>query len=56
MIIVSEKLYQYLSDLNQFSFQKRFKVNKKQIFSSKKMKNSGYCIYEYAYSFFGKDF
>ena len=32
------------------------KLLKKQDFSSKKMRNSGNCIYKYAHSFFGEDF
>ena len=36
--------------------QKRFEVNKKQIFSSEKMRNSGNCIYDHAHSFSGEDF
>ena len=35
--------------------EKRFEVNKKQIFSSEKMKNSGNCIYIYSHSFFRED-
>ena len=55
-MIASEKSHQNLSDYNQFLFKKRFEVNKKQIFSSEKMRNSGNCIYDYAHSFFGEDF
>ena len=36
--------------------EKNFEVDKKQIFSSEKIKNSGNCIYDYAHSFFGEDF
>ena len=36
--------------------QKIFLVNRKQIFSSEKMRNSGNCIYDYAHSFFGEDY
>ena len=42
MMIASEKSYQNLSDINQFSFKNRFEVNKKQIFSSEKRKNSAH--------------
>ena len=31
-------------------------MNKKQIVSSEKMRNSGNSIYDYAHSFFGEDF
>ena len=58
-MIASEKLYQNLSDYNQFLFKKRLKLNEKQIFPSGKMRNSGNCIYDYAQkrqSFFGVDF
>ena len=55
-MIVQEKLQQNLSDYNQFLFKKIFEVNKKQIFSSEKMRNSGNCIYDYGHSFFGEDF
>ena len=37
-------------------FKKRLEINKKQIFSSEKLKNSGNCIYPFAHSFFGQDF
>ena len=36
--------------------QKRFEVDKKQIFLSEKMRNSGRCIYDHAHSSFGEDF
>ena len=56
-MIASEKKTHYgLSDYKQFIFKKRFKVNKKLIFSSKKLRNSGNCIYDYVHSFFGEDF
>ena len=55
-MISSEKSHTNLSDYNQFLFKKRFEVNKKQIFSSEKMGNSGNCINAYAHSFFGGDF
>ena len=55
-IIASEKYHKNLSDFNQFLFKKRFQVNKKQIFSSKKMRNAGNCIYDDALSFFGEKF
>ena len=34
----------------------RLQLNKKLFFSSKKMRNSGNCIHDYAHSFIGKDF
>ena len=37
-------------------FKKRFQVNKKQIFSSENIINSGNCIQDYAHSFFGDEF
>ena len=55
-MIALKKSHQNLSDYNQFLFQKRFEVNKKHIFNSEKMRNLGNCIYDYAHSFFGKDF
>ena len=55
-MIAQEKSYQNLSDYNQFLLKKRFEVDKKQIFSSEKIINSGNCNYYYALSFFGKDF
>ena len=55
-MIASGKLHQNLSDYNQFLFSTKFAVNKKLIFSSEKMRNSGNCIYDYAHSFFGEDF
>ena len=45
-----KKINQNLSDYNQFVFEKIFEVNKNQIFSSKKMRNSGNCIYDHAHS------
>ena len=45
-----------MSDNNQFLFKKRFQVDKKLIFSGKKMKNSGNYINDYIHSFFGEDF
>ena len=56
MILASEESHQYLLDYKQFLYKKRFEVNKKPIFSGKKIKNSDNLIYEYAYSFFGEDF
>ena len=55
-MIASEKSHQNLSDYNQFLFKNRFEANKKQIISSKKMINSGNCVYNYAHLFFGYDF
>ena len=39
-----------------FLLEKRFRVNKKNIFSIEKLRNSGNCIYDYSHSFFGEDF
>ena len=55
-MFASEKSHQNLSDYNQFLFKNRFKANNKQIISSKKMRNSGNCVYNYAHLFFGDDF
>ena len=55
-MIPSEKSHHNLSVYNQFLFEKRLEVNKKQIFSNEKMRNSESCIYEYAHAFFGEDF
>ena len=55
-MIASEKLHQNLSDYYQFLFKNRLEVNKKQIFPNEKIRNSGICIYDYAHSFFAKDF
>ena len=55
-MIKSEKSHQNLSDCNQFLLKKRFEVDKKQKFSSEKMKISGNCIHDYAHSFFVEDF
>ena len=55
-MISSEKSHQHLSDYNHFLFKKRFKVNKKGIISSRKMRKSGNYSYDYAHSFFGEDF
>ena len=52
----SEKSHQILSNYKQFIFKKRFEVNKRQIFASEKMINSGNYIYDYAHSFFVEDF
>jgi len=54
-MITTEKSH-HLSDYYQILFKKRFEVIKKQFFSSEKRRNSGNCIYDYAHSFFGKDF
>ena len=35
---------------------KRFKVNKKQIFSNENLRYSGNSICDYAHTFFGEDF
>ena len=47
-MIASEKINQIL--------QKKNEVNKKQILSSEKMRNSVNCIYDYGHSFFGEEF
>ena len=54
-MIASEKSHQNLSDYNQFLFKKIFEVHKKKN-SGEKMRNVGNCIYNYAQSFFRKDF
>ena len=47
----------HLSDYNHFFIQKNdLLVNKKQIISDEKMRNSGNCIYDYAHSFIGEHF
>ena len=55
-MIALEKKQQHFLDCNQILFKKRFEVNKKHIFSSEKIRNSGNCIYDYAHSFIGDDF
>ena len=55
-MIVSEKSHQNLSDYIQFLFKKRYDLMKKGIISTEKMRNSGNYIYDYAHSFFEKDF
>ena len=55
-MIAWEKSHQSLSDYNQFFLEKWFEVIEKYTFSSEKMRNSGNCIYDYVYSFFGEDF
>ena len=39
-----------------FIKKKMFEVDKKQTFSSEKMRNSGNCIYDYVRSFFRENF
>ena len=51
-MIVSEKSHKNLSDYIQFLFKKKFILIKKQIISSEKIRY----MYDYAHSFFGKDF
>ena len=55
-MIASQRTDKNMSDYNQFLFKKRSDVNKKPIYSSEKMSNSGNCIYDHAHSFFGEDF
>ena len=55
-MFVSEKWHQDLSDYMQFLFNKRFYSIKQGIICSEKLRNSGNYIYDYAHSFFGKDF
>ena len=55
-MILLEKSHQNLSDYIKYSFKKIFKVIKKGIISGEKIKNSGNYNYNYAHSFFGKDF
>ena len=54
-MIASEKSHQNLSDYNQVLLKQRKKKNKKQIFSSEKMRNSDNCSYDYVHSFFGEN-
>ena len=44
-----EKSHQILSDYSQFLLKKNILISKTQIISSEKMRNSGYCIYDYDY-------
>ena len=53
-MIVSEKSHQILLECIQFSFY--LNLIKKGFISSEKMRNSGKYNYDYAHSFFGKDF
>ena len=55
-MIVSKKSNQNLSDHFQFLLKKKINSILKGIISREKMRNSGDYIYEYANSFFGKDF
>ena len=55
-MIALEKSHQTLSVYIQFLFKNRFGFNKKGIISSEKMRNPGNYNYNYAHSFFGKDF
>ena len=55
-MIESEISHQNQSDCNHFLFKKRFEINKKLIFPSENMRNSGNCIHDYAHSFYGEDF
>ena len=55
-MILSEKTHQNLSEYSQFLFKKKLNLVKKDIISSEKIRNSGNYNYDYAHSFFGKDF
>ena len=55
-MIASEKPQQYPSDYNQFLFIKDLKQIRNGFFSTAKMRDSGNYIYDYAHSFFEKDF
>ena len=55
-MIASEKSHQNQSEYNYFLFKNYLKFIKKHIYSCEKMRNSDKCIYNYAQSFFGKDF
>ena len=55
-MIISEKSYQNLSDYIQFLLKKLLEFNKKGIISSEKIRNSDDYVYNYAHSFFRKDF
>ena len=54
-MIASEKSHQNLPDYNQFLL-KKIELDQQQIFSSEKIRNSAYCIYNYSRSFFREDF
>ena len=55
-MLASKISQENLSDYNQLTVKTIFEVNKKQIFSSEKIRNSGSFIYDYDHSFFGEDF
>ena len=55
-MIASEKNTSKSIRLQPVFIKNKFEVNKKQIFSSEKMRNSGNCIHDYVQSFFGEDF
>ena len=58
-MIASKKSHQNQSNYNQFSFKKRFEVDKKNDFFLKKkceFQVIAFMINDYAQSFFGKDF
>ena len=53
----AEKSHQTLSDYNQFLYKKKdLKLIKNRVLFNEKMRNSGNCIYDYAYPFFGENF
>ena len=51
-----KKSHHNLSHYIQFLFKKIFEFNKNAIIANEKMRNSGNYNYDYAHSFFGKDF
>ena len=53
---IGKIILKYMRLKSVFFFKKRFEVNKKQILSSEKIRNSGNCFYDYAHSFFGEHF
>ena len=53
---IGKKTHQNLSDYIQFLLRKKIEFSKKGIISSEQIRNSGNYIYDYAHSFFGKDF
>ena len=55
-MIVSEKSHKNISDYIKYSFIKKLNLIKNGIISGEKIRNSGKYIYDYAHSFFGKDF
>ena len=55
-MIASEKSYQNVSDYKKFHKKQNLKLIKNRCFLEKKTRYPGNYIYDYADSFFGKDF